>query len=71
MERSVYPPSGMQDNNYYCINVDLLMRNCFLDDEIREGFILRFKDIIKEEYKPYINGVNVNKILKLQPIDSI
>lgn len=59
----------MEDNNYYLVNCDILMRNCFLDDEIREGFVLRFKDIVKDEYKPYINGVNVNQIMKLVPID--
>lgn len=58
----------MEDNNYYLVNVDLLMRNCFLDEEIREGFILRFKQIIKDEFKDYINGVNVNSIVKLVPI---
>ena len=58
----------MEDKNYYLVNVDLLMRNCFLDDEIREGFILRFKQIIKDEFKDYINGVNVNNIIKLVPI---
>lgn len=58
----------MEDSNYYLVNCDILMRNCFLDDEIREGFILRFKQIVKDEYKDYINGVNVNKILTLSPI---
>lgn len=58
----------MRDDNYYLVNCDILMNNVFLDNEIREGFILRFKEIIKDEYKDYINGVNVNKILTLTPI---
>ena len=57
-----------EDPNYYLVNCDLLMNNVFLDNEIREGFILRFKEIIKDEYKDYINGVNVNSILTLTPI---
>ena len=61
----------MEDNNYYVVNCDILMRNCFLDSEVREGFILRFKEIVKDEYKPYISGVNVNNIIKLVPIDDV
>lgn len=61
----------MEDNNYYVVNCDILMRNCFLDNEVREGFILRFKEIVKDEYKPYINGVNVNNIIKLVPINDV
>ena len=60
-----------EDPNYYLVNCDLLMNNVFLDNEIREGFILRFKEIIKDEYKDYINGVNVNSILTLTPIKGI
>lgn len=55
----------MARKNAYEIQVSVLLKDCFLDSDIREELILHFKDYIDEKFRENVVGINVNKVIEL------